>query len=203
MGFDKRGNMRLHCMTKKCDCEEYDAPKEGHNCGFCDCKPTKHRVKGEHYIAESGDNDDSFDDTFLCIEEDPQKLTFLQHEDEVIRKLMEGARMLEEEDLQIFGATNKYGIFEDNDHIFFSCSACGVKLFMARSKREAKLIGLKNLNIHRDSVGHRFNISVAVGTGGDICTSTVGTQSCNSSEHNRKHVYEIATIFEKNAASGM
>lgn len=42
MGKDKRGTERLHCAD--CDCEEYEQPMNGgHDCGFCGCKPTKHK----------------------------------------------------------------------------------------------------------------------------------------------------------------
>ena len=41
MGKDKCGAERLQCSD--CDCEEYEQPLNGHACGFCGCKPTKHK----------------------------------------------------------------------------------------------------------------------------------------------------------------
>lgn len=203
MGIDKRGSLRLHCSSKNCDCQEYDAPKEGHNCNFCDCKPTKHRLKGEIDIPlTSSCENEKFDEKFMVIEEEDNRVIYLNDEAEIMRKLSEGARLLEEEDKHIFGAVNKYNIFQEGDHIYFSCAVCGVKHFMSRSKREANIIGLKNLNLHRDTVGHRFNVSIAAEKVGEVCHNKVTNainSHCNECPiHKRKHVFEIATIFEKN-----
>ena len=76
-------------------------------------------------------------------------------------KLSEEAQLLEEEDLKMYGVVNVYGLFEEKGHVLFSCAVCGVKLFMAHTKGEAGIAGVTSLNVHRSSIGHRFNMSVA------------------------------------------
>ena len=34
-----------------CDCDEYEIPKEGNNCDYCDCKPTKHEIQHDREEA--------------------------------------------------------------------------------------------------------------------------------------------------------
>ena len=41
MGVDKRGIKRGACI--ECgQCDDYETPKDGHDCDYCGCKPPKH-----------------------------------------------------------------------------------------------------------------------------------------------------------------
>eukprot|EP00112_Aurelia_sp_Birch-Aquarium-sp1_P020447 Seg5277.3 transcript_id=Seg5277.3/GoldUCD/mRNA.D3Y31 product="hypothetical protein" protein_id=Seg5277.3/GoldUCD/D3Y31 len=51
MGVDRRGKKRKRCLQAACDCEEYELPKEGNNCDYCGCKPTKHELVQEREAA--------------------------------------------------------------------------------------------------------------------------------------------------------
>ena len=215
MGFDKRGNMRLHCMTPRCDCEEYDAPKDGHNCDYCDCKPTRHRIKNEAYVQTSiaSDQSDVSEHSFICIDDDETLRDTHAHyvpESDVLMKLTDNVQLFENEDLNTYGVVNVYGIFEENEHIYFSCAVCGVKLFMARSRKEASVVGLNNLTTHRTSIGHRFNMSVAsaeqqaelhnrhaaeLSSCKEFYTSTADAPK-------RSHVCEIAAMYERISLDG-
>ena len=55
MGIDKRGIKRGACIECR-ECDDYETPKDGHNCDYCGCKPPKHPSVTTNDIGTDGDD---------------------------------------------------------------------------------------------------------------------------------------------------